>query len=148
MRDHFFLKVRCVGNKDLNNVPRFTVGKTYEWVDGILESDTGFKYNIMVQGPDPKKWILSDYYDFEIIEEDDAPMEYKIRIMFRDFNGRRQIVVFDNHSEAYRYVSIMAAAENGDDCEILAVFYGENTSYSSLMTEKSITWEDLVGFFA
>ena len=61
------IKVKCTAYKAEEKF--FTVGKVYEWIDGKLKEDNGFSYTHMVKGTDPKKWELSKYYEFELVNE-------------------------------------------------------------------------------
>lgn len=61
------MKVKCVGYKREERY--FTIGKVYEWEDGKLRSDTGYDYEGMVSGEDPSLWMLSKWYDFEVVKE-------------------------------------------------------------------------------
>lgn len=55
-------KVVCV--KHLRNEAHFTIGKIYTWDNGCMGCDDGFRYTTMVEGTDPDKWELSQYYKF------------------------------------------------------------------------------------
>lgn len=61
------MKVKCVGYKREERY--FTIGKVYEWEDGKLRSDNGYVYDGMVSGEDPSLWMLSEWYDFEVVKE-------------------------------------------------------------------------------
>lgn len=63
------MKVRCTGYKTGERY--FTIGNIYEWVDGELRSDNGYKYSSLAQGEDPAEWSLNDWYTFEKIVDDD-----------------------------------------------------------------------------
>ena len=73
------MKVRCVGYK--TNERYFTIGKIYTWEDGRLTNDTGFTYSVevgFVQGTDPNKWLLSDWYKFEKVDDDSTMTDKEI----------------------------------------------------------------------
>lgn len=61
------IKVRCKGYK--RGEKYFTIGKVYEWEDGRLTCDDGDTYKNLVEGTDPKNWGLSQYYDFEVVQD-------------------------------------------------------------------------------
>lgn len=62
------MKVKCTGYKSSER--NFTVGKVYEWKDDCMECDNGFIYTYhMVDGDNPDKWCLSDWYTFEVVNE-------------------------------------------------------------------------------
>lgn len=62
------IKVRCKGYK--RGEKYFTIGKVYEWEDGRLKNDNNFFYDtFMCKGTDPQEWNLSDWYDFEVVQD-------------------------------------------------------------------------------
>ena len=61
------MKVKCTGYK--SDERHFTVGKVYEWKDGKIKNDFGDLYIFCCQGKDPDKWLLSDWYTFEVVKE-------------------------------------------------------------------------------
>lgn len=62
------IKVRCKGYKRSERY--FTIGKVYVWEDGHLKSDNNFDYDVfMCGGADPKNWMLSNFYDFEVVQD-------------------------------------------------------------------------------
>ena len=63
-------KVVCVEYKQ-NHEKYFTIGKVYTWENTTLTDDNDFTYSHgMVDGADPEKWALSDWYKFiKIVEE-------------------------------------------------------------------------------
>ena len=75
----------------------------------------------------------------EITEEID---DYKIRLVIRDINGKRYVMLFkDRHSFLQTNFSIY------DEYEILMVKINDELIYSSL-TDQMITFDELTGFFA
>ncbi len=68
------MKVRCT--EDKRDERYFTLGNIYEWVDGNLRSDIGHVYNALVQGEDPAKWKINDWYTFEkVVDDEEAKTE-------------------------------------------------------------------------
>ena len=63
------MKVKCTEYKQDERL--FTLGNIYEWVDGKLRSDNGHVYNAFVQGEDPAKWKINDWYTFEKVADDE-----------------------------------------------------------------------------
>ena len=63
------MKVKCTEYKQDERF--FTLGNIYEWVDGKLRSDNGHVYNAFVQGEDPAKWKINDWYTFEKVADDE-----------------------------------------------------------------------------
>lgn len=61
------MKVKCTGYK--SDERHFSVGKVYEWKDGKIKNDSGDSYIFFCQGKDPDKWLLSNYYTFEVVNE-------------------------------------------------------------------------------
>lgn len=61
------IKVRCKGYK--RGEKYFTIGKVYEWEDGRLTNDRGNTYKYAVNGKNPKEWDLSNWYDFEVVQD-------------------------------------------------------------------------------
>ena len=62
------MKVKCTGYK--SDERYFTVGKVYEWENGTLKDDNGYIYNSRMVGVNnPDKWVLSDWYTFEVVNE-------------------------------------------------------------------------------
>lgn len=66
------MKVKCVGYKTGERY--FTCGKIYEWSEDSFVNDRGYDYNAglykAAKGTDPKKWELSYWYEFEVVERE------------------------------------------------------------------------------
>ena len=75
--------VRCT--KQIKEEKCFTVGKIYHWQDDTIVSDTGYKYETMVNGTDISKWGLSRYYEFGKVEE--TKMKNLVYVKFPDGGG-------------------------------------------------------------
>ena len=75
----------------------------------------------------------------KITEEID---DYKIRLVIRDVNGKRYIMLFKD-----RYSFLQTDFSIYDEYEILMVKINDELIYSSL-TDQMITFDDLTGFFA
>lgn len=71
--------------------------------------------------------------------------ENKITIVFRDINGKRMIVEFDNEAAVLRYVSQGLLDEED---EVLIVAQGGICLYSALGADYPLSLDDLTGFFA
>ena len=68
-------RVRCIGYTQ-NHERYFTIGKEYEVRDGRITSDTGFEYRsdpLMTKNSNPNDWLLADWYQFEIVDDDVVP---------------------------------------------------------------------------
>ena len=75
----------------------------------------------------------------KITEEID---DYKIRLVIRDVNGKRYVMLFKD-----RYSFLQTDFSIYDEYEILMVKINDELIYSSL-TDQMITFDDLTGFFA
>ena len=71
--------------------------------------------------------------------------EDKITIIYRDVNGKREIIEFDNEASVLSFID----EENlSEEDEILIVAYGHLCLYSALTASYPLDIDDLTGFFA
>ena len=75
----------------------------------------------------------------KITEEID---DYKIRLVIRDVNGKRYVMLFKD-----RYSFLQTDFSIYDGYEILMVKINDELIYSSL-TDQMIDFDNLIGFFA
>ena len=71
----------------------------------------------------------------------------KIVVLVRDINGKRDYYEFDNR-EALMMSSDYPELRSNDEDEILLVLWNDKIIYNQLQSSFSITWEDILGFFA
>ena len=74
--------VRCIGYNQ-HDERFFTVGQEYEVVNGRIATDDGYIYpkdKNMRADSDPSTWYLSDWYEFELVEDVAAPEYVTITI--------------------------------------------------------------------
>ncbi len=110
------MKVRCT--EDKRDERFFTLGNIYEWVDGILRSDVGHVYNALVQGEDPAKWKINDWYTFEkVVDDEEAKAEMsneEIWNMLANKMEKNDIVPnSDYYSEAMLHEAVALAYKCG-----------------------------------
>lgn len=70
-------KYRCVGYKQ-DREKYFTIGQIYEVIDNHITNDNGYTYYRFNDVKDIMKDFLSDYYEFEKLDEDYEYDEIKI----------------------------------------------------------------------
>ena len=71
-------------------------------------------------------------------------MAEEIKISVRDINGERRVIRFANDYEAYKWAR---NCFEEDEEEILVITQGTICLYSMLMSDRTLTAEDLTGFF-